>query len=84
MDLSGRCRDGVEQDGTKRRAIFDPQLLAGQLRDAVVLGSFGEHAALKHSSKLDEGKAVVLLEQQAQAVGQFDFLDGIVAGQFRR
>jgi hypothetical protein len=47
-------------------------------------GGFGQHAALEHGAKFHERQAVVLLHQQAQAVGQFKFPDRLVAVRFNR
>ena len=65
----------------RRRGAFE-QHLGEQLGDAVVLRGFGEHAALEHGAKFDERQAMVFLHQQAQAVGQFKFLDRLVALRF--
>src|SRR5208283_2119489 len=46
---------------------------AGQLGDAVVVPGLGQHAAPEHGTKFDEGQAMVLLHQQAQAVRQLKF-----------
>ena len=55
-----------------------------QLRDAVVLGSFGQHAALERRAKFHERQPVIFLHQQTQAVGQFKFLDRRIAVVFNR
>ena len=39
---------------------------------------FGEDAALKDGADFDEGQAVIFLDEEAQAVGKDDFLNGLV------
>ena len=51
------------------------QHLGEQLRDAVVVGGFGQHAALERRAKFHKGQAMILFHEQAQAIGQFKFLD---------
>ena len=63
--------------GTPRGAL--EQQLAGQLGDAVVVRGFGQHAALEDGAEFDERQAVVLLHQQAQAVGELELLHRMVA-----
>ena len=62
-----------------RRLRAFEQHLGEQLGDAVVLGGFGQHAALERRAKFHERQAVIFLHQQAQAVRQFKFLDRLVA-----
>ena len=49
-----------------------------QLGQAVVFQRLGQHAALEDGADFHEGQAVIFLDQEAQAVGQNDFLDGIL------
>ena len=60
------------------------------MRDAIILGGFGQHAALECRAKFHKRQAMIFLHQEAQAVGQFKFLDRRInvgfngRGNFRR
>ncbi len=60
------------------------QHFGGQLGDAVGRGRFGEDTAFEHRAKFDERQTVIFLDEQPQAVRQFEFPDGIFGRRNRR
>ena len=63
--------------GGARRGAFEQHLAPSAEVMPLLLAVFRQHAALENGAKFDERQAMVFLHQQAQAVGQFEFLDRV-------
>ena len=65
-----------------RLAVPLMRVLRHQLGDAVVGGGLGQHTALEGGAEFNERQAMIFLHEQAQAVGQFEFLNRAVGVRF--
>jgi len=67
--------------GARRGAL--QKHLCHQQRHAVVRRIFREHATAQHDANFHERQAMIFLHEQAQAVGEFDFLNRLGLNCFR-